>query len=365
MPRGEVEPRYGDDDRQERVRQAIEQLEQGIDSILTGDAFAAYLATLARFHSYSYGNVLLIWAQRPDATRVAGYRTWKGLGRQVRKGEKGIKILVPYTYRVNGDDDLEAELPAEDQVIVRGFGVGNVFDISQTDGQPLPEPPKVELIDGASDVGMRLYVDLVDSLDLQGIPVNREHLSRANGSFDPRTRRITIGDHIDGDQATKTLTHEAAHAVAGHTLGMNSQDVETVAESAAFVVLSHYGIDTSGYTFPYVASWARDREVFKRNLAAIQQTSHTIITSIEGHDREERRPRRAVRERTLWTRAMDDNDTTQQEQDDQAPPASVFDCETFAAGFTETELTTEQLEAVEEELHRRGIKGAFRRRGDA
>lgn len=290
MPGREREPRRGAGETpQERVQAALDQLEHGIDAILTGEQFAAYLRTLARFHSYSFGNALLIQLQRPDSTQVAGFKKWQELGRQVRKGETGIKILVPHISRrkTSGEDQsIEGERESENEPlrgpgIIRGFGVGTVFDVSQTDGPPLPEPPPVEMVDGASEIGMRLYVDLVDSLSEQGIPVQRAETGRANGSFDPLRKRIAIGFHIDGDQATKTLTHEVAHAVAGHTSGMNSQDVETVAESAAYVVLNHYGIDSSGYSFGYVASWAQDKAVFKRNLAAIQETSHTIISALE------------------------------------------------------------------------------------
>jgi hypothetical protein len=129
---------------------------------------------------------------------------------------------------------------------------------------------------------LRLFADLLDYLETQGVPVSREALPRANGYWDPLARSIGLGTHIDGDRATKTLTHETAHMVAGHTLGMDHRDVETVAESSAFVVLSHYGIETSGYSFPYVARWAKDRQVLKRNLDVIRQTAHTLIGSLEG-----------------------------------------------------------------------------------
>jgi hypothetical protein len=129
---------------------------------------------------------------------------------------------------------------------------------------------------------MRLYVDLLDFLELQGVTTAREDTEPSNGYFDPLRRHVAVGLHIDGDQATKTLTHEAAHVVAGHTIGMNSPDVETIAESAAFVVLNFFGIDSSGYSFAYVSRWAQDRAVLKRNLAGIQKTAHTIITGLEG-----------------------------------------------------------------------------------
>jgi hypothetical protein len=233
---------------------------------------------MAQFHSYSSSNIALIQMQRPAATRVAGYRRWQELGRQVKKDEKGIAILVPPKRRI-GQKETE-----DDKVltVVRSFGVGTVFDISQTEGTPLPEPPAVRMVDGASDAGMYLFTDLLDYLDSQGVTTAREETRPANGYFDPAFSHIGIGQHIDGDQATKTLTHEKAHMVAGHTLGTNKRDLETVAESAAFVVLQHFGIDCADYTFPYVATWAQDRTVFKHNLGAVQQTAHGIIAGLEG-----------------------------------------------------------------------------------
>ncbi len=268
MPRGEREPHRGDEGREDRVRAALGELEQGIDAIMTSEAFGAYLHTLARFHSYSANNVVLIHLQRPDATRVAGYRKWQELGRQVKKGEKGIRIFVPYRSRAKNPDELESE-EEEHSSRVYGFGVGTVFDVAQTEGKSLPEPPLTEPVEGASEVGMRLFVDLLDYLDGHGIPVRREPLPYANGYFEPLRRIIGVDTGIDGDQATKTLAHETAHMVAGHTLGMDHREVETVAESAAFVVLVHYALDTRGYSFPYVARWAEDRRVLKDNLAAI------------------------------------------------------------------------------------------------
>jgi N-terminal domain of anti-restriction factor ArdC len=279
MPRGEYGPRYGELPREERLKDTLQTLEHGIDSILNSEGFATYLRTLARFHSYSFGNVLLIRAQRPDAVRVAGYRKWLELGRQVKKGEQGIKILVPFKGKATVTEE-----DGDENVIVKGFGVGTVFDVAQTDGDPLPDPPAVERIDGASDRGMRLFVDLLDYLELHNVPVARENTKPANGYFDPKRRRVALDIDLDGDQAAKTLTHEACHVVAGHTLGMNSRDVETVAESAAFVVLNHFSIDSSGYTFPYVAGWAQDRVILKRNLGAVQQTAHRIIVDLEGQN---------------------------------------------------------------------------------
>jgi antirestriction protein ArdC len=277
MPRGEYQPQHHEHQQDDRVKNA---LEAGIDAILDSDHFAAYLRTMARLPQYSFGNLVLIHAQHPAPTMVAGYRRWQELGRQVKKAEHGIKILVPYKRKITQEGDTDDT--DSTRMVVRGFGVGTVFDVSQTEGDPLPEPPRPEVVDGASDLGMRLYVDLWDFLETNGVSVSREHTEPANGYFQPVTNHVAIGYHIDGDQATKTLMHETAHVVAGHTLGMNDRDVETVAESAAYVILNHYGIDSSGYSFPYIARWARDRTILKRNLDTVQHVSSAIIAGIEG-----------------------------------------------------------------------------------
>jgi hypothetical protein len=128
---------------------------------------------------------------------------------------------------------------------------------------------------------MHLYVDLPDYLESQGVTTAREETRPGNGYHNPLSSHAGIGPYIDGDQATKTLTHETAHVAAAHTLGVNNRDVETVAELVAFLVLQHHGISSAGYTFPYVATWARDRAVLTRNVVAAQQTAHRIIAGLE------------------------------------------------------------------------------------
>ena len=123
-----------------KQRHVIDILQRGVEGILTSAGYQAYLRTMAKFHHYSFANSLLIYAQKPVATRVAGYRAWQSLGRQVRKGETGIKIFVPFTKRL---DDPET---GEEDKRVTGFGVGNVFDVSSTDGEPLPERPAIDVL---------------------------------------------------------------------------------------------------------------------------------------------------------------------------------------------------------------------------
>jgi len=216
---------------------------------------------------------------------VAGART---TGTQAREGYRhsGPSQAPAEPDHQDVDEHKEEETTTERTVFtsVSGFGIGKVFDVLQTEGDPLPEPPRPEVVDGASDTGMRLYADLLDYLELHGVTATREETNPSNGYYQPFMRHVGIGTHIDGEEATKTLTHEVAHMVAGHLPGIERHDAETVAESAAFVVLTHYGIDSSDYTFPYVAAWAQDRAVLKRNLAAIQRVSHRIIAGIEGEE---------------------------------------------------------------------------------
>src|SRR5579862_6718561 len=138
MPRGEFQPRHSERPGDDRIKQALETLEQGIDVITSSETFAAYLTLLSKLHSYSAQNALLIYLQRPDASMIAGYRRWQELGRQVKKGEKGITILVPYKRKRPPETEEE-----EERVILSGFGIGHTFDVSQTEGAPLPEPPVV------------------------------------------------------------------------------------------------------------------------------------------------------------------------------------------------------------------------------
>jgi DNA primase len=269
------EPTATQERAQERMAAALALLDAGIGAIVDGPSFRAYLATLARFPTYSARNVALIHAQRPDATRVAGYRAWQALGRQVCKGERGIRILAPYR-RVLAEGDEQGDA-AERGALVTGFGVATVFDLAQTEGRPLAEAPAPHLLAGASDTAAWLWERLAAFLAAEGLALAREETGRANGYYAPALRRVAVHARLTGDQATKTLAHECAHHVAGARAGVNGADAETIAEGAAFVVLAHCGIDAGGYTFPYVARWAADRAVLTRNLEAIRAVAYTLI----------------------------------------------------------------------------------------
>lgn len=277
-------------ERQEKLSEAMSLLERGIEGILDSEGFANYLRTMARFHTYSFNNVALIVAQRPEATRVAGYKSWQALGRQVRKGEKGLIVFVPHRKRVREglETDQQAQQAAGEQATaqahtITGFGLGRVFDIAQTEGEPLPEPPAAQALngEGESEIGTRIDRRLSGFLIEEGVRLSSEDTGRANGYYRPADRFIAISNQLSGDQRTKTLVHEAAHYLADHRGTVTREDAETVAESSAFVVLAHYGIDAGSYSFPYVARWAQDKAVLRRNLSEVQGVAAGLIAGIE------------------------------------------------------------------------------------
>lgn len=257
----------------EKAAALIKQLERGVAEVLTSDRWRQWLDFQARFHRYSWGNTLLIRMQRPDATLVAGYQTWKRMGRYVRKGEKGIKILAPVRVkRIN-------EETGEEEYRLIGFTTATVFDVSQTDGKPLPEIART--LTTASEAGEALYkalrrvitIPVAESLDTFG----------ANGYYDQGRDRIVIRADLAPDHKAKTLVHEYVHSIchrmdAGPVPGAY---MEAVAEGAAYVVCAHFGLDTSSYSFDYVASWAQDLNIVRAVMAEIQQVSCRIITEIE------------------------------------------------------------------------------------
>lgn len=262
--------------RDEKMRDALAMLERGIAAILDGDDFARYLAALGRFHMYSPNNVALIHTQSPAATRVAGYRAWQTLGRRVKKGERGIRIVVPHRARVAPEEES-----GQDVQMITGWGVGYVWDVDQTVGEPLALPPIHSALHGDATVAEMVREELTCWLRREGVTLERKETGRANGYYLPRAREIAIHHDLTGLAALKTLVHEAAHFAADHCGGVRWEDAETVAEGAAYTVLSHFGLDTSGYSFGYVAHWARDMAVVRRNLAAIHAVAHQLITAIE------------------------------------------------------------------------------------
>jgi len=207
---------------QDKLAALHEQISDGVAALVESDGWRAMLDTAAKFHSYSLGNLLLIGAQAPQATRVAGFRTWQSLGRQVRKGERGIAILAPCTYRPKTAEPASLAAPAGQEPTtscsggaapqgaggkqqVRGFRVVHVFDPAQTEGDPLPEVAPA-LLTGQAPAG--LWDDLASQVTGHGYALERGDCCGANGYTDPTRRVVRVRDDIDDAQAVKTLAHD-------------------------------------------------------------------------------------------------------------------------------------------------------------
>jgi hypothetical protein len=274
--------------RDRRVREAMELLDASVERILDGEEFKRYLAFAAKFHRYSANNSLMILVQRPTATRVAGYKRWRELGRQVRRREEGIGIFAPIFRTV------EDEESGEKARILCSFKVVKVFDVSQTDPvpgtPPFPEKPRPQVLSGSSSEAQALARSLVrlckaEKLELRGSDKELDALYPcANGLYSPQRRLILLRETLTDDQKAKSLTHELAHHLLHRDTPLSEAErptLEAEAEGTAYAVLSYFGVDASSYSFAYVAHWAEQKEVVKAVLSNVQKTAHAIIEAVE------------------------------------------------------------------------------------
>ncbi len=283
---------------QDKLAALHEQISEGVAALVESEGWRAMLDTAAKFHSYSLGNLVLIALQAPQATRVAGFRTWQSLGRQVGKGERGIAILAPCTYRPKTTERTEPAAPTGQEPAttsggvapdaggkeVRGYRVVHVFALHQTEGAPLPEVAPALLV-GQAPAG------LWDALEAQvlahGYTVHRGDTGRANGWTDPASRTVWVSGDVDDAQAVKTLLHELAHIEAGHvgdlpTYATCRDRCEVEAESVAYVVATAQGMHVSGYSFAYVAGWAGpDLSIVRQAADTVTQTARRILTPLD------------------------------------------------------------------------------------
>ena len=258
-----------------RLHDILEMLEKGVRDVYSKDEWQNYLKAMSRFHSYSSRNSLLIYMQKPDARLVAGYRLWNTqFNRQVRKGEKGIRILAPMRSKV-----IEKDTDEKKQIIT-GFRPVAVFDISQTDGDPVPVNLCEQLTSEVDD-----YPLFIEALELVSpVPVHfREIEDTSLGFYNRKEKEIVVRRGMSESQSVKTLLHEITHALLHDEKGNDDRvRKEIEAESVAYAVSSYYGIDTSAYSFSYIALWSNDQEtaVLKDSLATIQKTSDHLIRLI-------------------------------------------------------------------------------------
>lgn len=261
---------------QKQVKDLLAQIEEGVSSLVTSEDWKAFLDFHSKFHSYSLGNTILIRLQCPHASRVAGFKKWKDLGRFVRKGEKGIRILAPVHIKISDENS------DEDRILTR-FKSVSVFDISQTDGEDTPDI--CSELDGETVSGdvKESLVSFAESIDFS-VEFNNDQCGEAHGYCAPSTREIVISDGLSSDQEIKTLIHEIAHAVLhcdDNSDPHTRQEAEVEAESVAYCVSSLIGLDSASYSFGYVASWSRgDTSLIKKSAERIRGCVETISAAL-------------------------------------------------------------------------------------
>jgi DNA repair protein RadC/antirestriction protein ArdC len=295
----------------EGLREITEKLEAGIRDFFSGEKYQAYLRTMSRFHHYSLNNVLLIAMQKPDATLVAGFNKWQDqFGRSVMKGERGIRIIAPAPIKTRKEMeriDPATRAPIRDEhghivteqveVQIPTFRVVSVFDVSQTEGKPLPQ--LAESLTG----DVRQYGVFMEALRRSSpVPIVFEPLNQAlDGYFSPDWQRIAIREGMSEVQTISATIHEIAHAklhnrklqvpeltsdtTTATAKGKNRRTEEVEAESVSYAVCSYYGIETGANSFGYIAAWSKDKELpeLRASLESINRTASELIWDTERH----------------------------------------------------------------------------------
>lgn len=290
----------------DKLKEITDRLEQGITELFESERYKEYLRVMSKFHNYSFNNTLLIAMQKPDASLVAGFSSWKNnFGRNVMKGEKGIKIIAPSPFTVKQEvekTDPQTGKPVigkdgkpvteEKEIKVPAYKVVSVFDVSQTEGRELPDIAVDEL---TGDVDR--FKDFFAALEQASpVPVGFEKIEGgAHGYYHLEEKRIAIDEGMSDLQTLKTAIHEIAHAKL-HDIDLNApkeeqkprvdrRTREVEAESVAYTVCQHYGLDTSDYSFGYVAGWSGGKELaeLRGSLETIRNTAAEMINAIDGH----------------------------------------------------------------------------------
>ncbi len=315
------EQNQGKKTRAEAVKEITDKLEQGVSELFDSEKYKEYLNTMAKFHSYSFNNTLLIAMQKPDATLVASYNSWqKNFHRNVKKGEKGIRIFAPSPYKRKEEQEVKnpfTGMPLVDEKgsvhteevekTVMGFRAVSVFDVSQTVGEPLPQIGADELLQSVEDYS--LFMEALQQVSPAGITFENIE-SQAKGYYDLGAGKIVIQSDMSESQTLKTLVHEIAHSLlhgkdrlpmreGDGNLNRSTKEVE--AESVAYTFCKHFGIDTSDYSFSYLAGWSSGKEMkeLRQSMETIRRTASKLISDVESKVHELRKERSAKQEEML------------------------------------------------------------------
>ena len=326
----------------EKLKEITDRLEQGITELFDSERYREYLRVMSKFHNYSFNNTLLIAMQKPDASLVAGFSAWKNnFGRNVIKGQKGIKIIAPSPYKVKQEMkkiDPHTQQPIigkdgkpvteEKEITIPAYKIVSVFDVSQTEGKELPDIAVDEL---TGDV--ERYRDFFAALEKTSpVPIGFEQIpGSSHGYYHLEDKRIAIQEGMSELQTLKTAIHEIAHAKL-HDIDLNAPENEqqprvdrrtreVEAESVAYTVCQHYGLDTSDYSFGYVAGWSSGRELseLKSSLETIRSAAAEIINSIDETLAELSKAQ--DKEQTAGQEQPDTEETAAQEHPKQEAPA--------------------------------------------
>ena len=320
----------------EKLKEITDRLEQGITELFDSERYKEYLRVMSKFHNYSFNNTLLIAMQKPDASLIAGFTAWKNqFQRNVKKGEKGIKIIAPSPFKIKQETekiDPQTQKPVigrdgkpvteEKEITIPAYKVVSVFDVSQTEGKELPDIA-VDALTG----DVEQYSDFFAALEKTSpVPIGFEKIEGgAHGYYHLEDKRIALDEGMSELQTLKTAIHEIAHAKL-HDIDLNApkdeqqprvdrRTREVEAESVAYTVCQHYGLDTSDYSFGYVAGWSSGRELaeLKSSLETIRSAAADIINSIDGHTAELQKQHEAEK-------AAPDLDAAQEAQSEKADP---------------------------------------------
>ena len=361
----------------EKLKEITDRLEQGIMELFDSERYKEYLRVMSKFHNYSFNNTLLIAMQKSDASLIAGFNAWKNnFGRNVMKGQKGIKIIAPSPFKIKQEMekiDPHTQKPVigkdgkpvteEKEITIPAFKVVSVFDVSQTEGREIPNIA-VNMLTG----DVEHYKDVFAALEKTSpVPVGFEKIEGgAHGYYHLEDKRIALDEGMSELQTLKTLIHEIAHAKL-HDIDLNAplEDLENrpdrrtrevQAESIAYTVCQHYGLDTSDYSFGYVAGWSAGRELaeLKSSLETIRSTAAEIINSIDEHIAELQKAQE--QEQTSEVQEIGQDAPPQEQPEIPVPDASISIKEMQDYGYSWDGMFPLQQEAAEHLFTQDGIE---------